>query len=77
VYHAVDKIDLEYELKDGVKDSILNSGAQKETFELLLQNKKFEAAEELMHMTFKWIRIPGVVTYLPTDADVKQAYGSG
>lgn len=72
-FHAVDFLDLEYE---SLNPDWPAFDATWRTIQRTITDKDFDAAEKMMLSMFKWIRIPGVVTYLPHHADVRQAYGN-
>lgn len=39
-----------------------------------LDKKLLDEAEQIIHATYKSIIVAGVITYLPTDEDVREAY---
>lgn len=75
-YHGVDLMTLEIDFKKEVYDNGngIAPSIWRNTLHTQIMVKDFAAAEKWLDMACNWIRVPGVITYVPTDKDVKQCY---
>lgn len=71
-YHGADLGTLELDFK--LDDNHIAPNLWRHTLHTQINLGDYEAAEKWIHVACNWVRIPGVITYLPTEDDVKRAY---